>query len=79
LIQVKALQAQGARPPEIARALNVGEWTVPRFTNQANRHSFSRLERAMARILAADEAIKTGKLTDREAMDILLVELIEGL
>lgn len=79
LIQVKALQAQGARPPEIARTLNIGEWTVPRFVNQANRHSFPRLERAMERILAADEAIKTGKLSDREAMDVLLAELIEGL
>ncbi len=79
LIQVKALQAQGARPPDIARTLNLGEWTVPRFVNQANRHSFPRLERAMERILAADEAIKTGRLTDREAMDLLLAELIEGL
>lgn len=79
LIQVKALQAQGARPPEIAKMLNVGEWTLPRFVNQASRHSFPHLERAMARILAADEAIKTGRLTDREAMDILLAELIEGL
>lgn len=79
LIQVKALQSQGARPPEIARTLNVGEWTVPRFVNQASRHSFARLERAMGCILAADEAIKTGKLSDREAMDVLLAELIEGL
>jgi len=36
------------------------------------------LERAMARILAADEAIKTGKLSDREAMDVLLAELLIG-
>ncbi len=79
LIQVKALQAQGARPPEIARNLNLGEWAVPRFQTQANRHSFPRLERAMERILAADEAIKTGKLGDREAMDMLLAELLEGL
>lgn len=79
LIQVKALQAQGARPPEIARTLNLGEWTVPRFVNQANRHSFPRLERTMERILATDEAIKTGRLTDREALDLLLAELIEGL
>lgn len=78
LIQVKALQAQGARPPEIAKALNVGEWTVPRFVNQAGRHSFTRLTHAMEQILAADEAIKTGQLSDREAMDVLLAELIEG-
>ncbi len=76
LIQVKALQAQGVRPPEIARTLNLGEWAVPRFQTQANRHSFPRLERAMARILAADEAIKTGKLGDREAMDVVLAELL---
>lgn len=76
LIQVKTLQAQGARPPEIARTLNLGEWMVPRYVNQANRNSILRLTRAMERILAADEAIKTGKLGDREAMDILLAELL---
>ena len=32
----------------------------------------------MERILAADEAIKTGKLTDREAMDVLFAELMIG-
>ncbi len=78
LIQVKALQAQGARPPEIAQALNLGEWAVPRFIGQAHRHTFDRLERAMERILAADEAIKTGRLTDHEALDVLLAELIGG-
>lgn len=76
LIQVKTLQAQGMRPPEIARTLNLGEWMVPRFVNQANRHTVARLVRALERILAADEAIKTGKLGDREAMDILLAELL---
>jgi DNA polymerase III subunit delta len=76
LIQVKALQAQGARPPEIARTLNVAEWTVPKLLNQAHRHTFVALERAMESILAADEAIKTGKLNDREAMDILMAKLL---
>jgi DNA polymerase-3 subunit delta len=77
LIQAKALQAQGAKPPEIARQLGVPEWTAPKMLNQAGRHSFARLERAMERILAADEGIKTGKLGDREAMDLLLAELIQ--
>lgn len=76
LLQTKALQAQGARPPEMARGLNVADWTVPRLLTQAGRHSFARLERAMEHILAADEAIKTGKLSDREAMDVLLAELM---
>ncbi len=76
LIRAKALQAEGARPPEMARTLNVADWTVPRLLTQASRHSFARLERAMEYILAADEAIKTGRLTDREAMDVLLAELM---
>jgi len=76
LIQAKALQAEGVRSPDFARALNVPDWTAPKLINQANRHSFAQLERAMAHILAADEAIKTGKLGDREAMDILLAELL---
>ena len=34
------------------------------------------LQWALERILAADEAIKTGRCSDREALDILLAELI---
>jgi DNA polymerase-3 subunit delta len=78
LIQAKALAARGAKPPEIARTLNLADWTVPKLLNQAHRHTFVALENAMERILAADEAIKTGKLGEREAMDILLIELLTG-
>jgi DNA polymerase III subunit delta len=77
LIQVKALQAAGAKPPEIARTLNVADWTAPKLLTQAARHSFARLQRAMEKALAADEAIKTGQMGDREAMDLLLAELAE--
>ncbi len=76
LIQLKALQAQGVRAPEVARTLGIFEWKMTGLANQANRHSFARLEQAMERILAADESIKTGKMTDREAMDVLLAELM---
>jgi DNA polymerase-3 subunit delta len=77
LIQAKALQAAGAKPPEIAKNLNLADWTAPKLLTQASRHSFARLQRAMERVLAADEAIKTGQMGDREAMDLLLAELAE--
>jgi DNA polymerase III subunit delta len=77
LIQLKAMQAEGVRQPEIARALGIFEWKMGGLVNQASRHSFGRLEAAMEKILAADEAIKTGQMSDREAMDVLLAELIE--
>lgn len=76
IIQAKALQADGLKPPETARELGVQEWTAPKLMTQAGRHTFARLERALEQILATDEAIKTGKLTDREAMDVLFAELM---
>jgi DNA polymerase-3 subunit delta len=78
LIQAKALQAEGAKSAEIAKALNVQDWTVPKLLAQAGRQSFARLQTALERVLAADEVIKTGKAGDREAMDVLLAQLMEG-
>jgi DNA polymerase-3 subunit delta len=78
LIQAKALQAAGAKPTEIAKTLNVADWTAPKLLSQAGKHTFARLQRAMEGVLAADEAIKTGKMGDREALDVLLAELLEA-
>ncbi len=76
LIQAKALAGEGLRPAEIAAQLGQAEWQAGRLLEQASRQNESRLVRALERILAADEAIKTGKCADREALDILLAELI---
>lgn len=78
LLQAKELQAKGQKLPDITRSLSVPEWTTPKLLTQAQRHTFTRLEWAMESIVAADEAIKTGKLSDREAMDVLLAELLGG-
>ena len=78
LLQLKALQAAGTKQSEIARTLGIFEWKMSGMVSQANRHSFARLENALGHILAADEAVKTGKLSDREAMDVLLAELMTG-
>jgi DNA polymerase-3 subunit delta len=78
LMIAKELQARGTAPSEMARDLGVPDWTVPKLLAQSGHQSYQRLEQALERILAADEAIKTGKLTDREAMDVLLAELGTG-
>jgi DNA polymerase-3 subunit delta len=78
LLQAKELQAKGQKLPDITRSLSVPEWTTPKLLTQAQRHTFARLEWAMESIVTADEAIKTGKLSDREAMDVLLAELLGG-
>lgn len=76
LLQLKAMQAQGVRQADIARQLGIFEWKMAGMTSQANRHSFGKLEGALEKLLRADESIKTGKLSDREAMDVLLAELM---
>lgn len=78
LIQLKALQAQGMKQPDIARTLGIFEWKMAGLVRQANRHTFAKLEAAMEHIVEADEAIKAGRLTDREAMDVLLAQLIRA-
>ncbi len=75
LAQVKALQATGSRPEEIAKALGTADWQARRLQEQAGRLSRERIQRALEHLVSADEAIKTGKCSDREAMDILLAEL----
>jgi DNA polymerase-3 subunit delta len=76
IILAKALQLEGRKPPDIAHELGVQDWTVNRLLAQAGRHTFARLERNLELILAADEAIKTGRLTDREALDVLYGQLM---
>ena len=76
LIQAKALASEGLRPAEIAAQLGQAEWQAGRLLEQASRQDEGRLVRALESIVAADEAIKTGKCTDREALDILLAELV---
>lgn len=75
LLQAKALQGQGARPPEVARTLGLPEWTVGKLLTQAKGHTFAGLQRSLEAVLATDEAIKTGRMGDREAMDVLLAQL----
>ncbi len=75
LLQAKAMQARAARPQEVGQALGIPDWTANKLLNQAARHTFAGLQRALEHVLAADEAIKTGKMTDREAMDVLLAQL----
>jgi DNA polymerase-3 subunit delta len=75
LLQAKAMQANAARPPEVAHALGVPDWTASKLLSQATRYTFAGLQKSMEHVLAADEAIKTGKMSDREAMDVLLAQL----
>jgi DNA polymerase III subunit delta len=75
LIHVKALMARRATDADIAKALHTQDWNVGKLKNQADKHSLDLLIARLERVAAADEAIKTGRLSDHEALDVLLAEL----
>jgi DNA polymerase-3 subunit delta len=75
LLQAKALQAEHATPAQVARQVGVPDWKAGKLLSQANRYSMARLQQFLEYMVAADEAIKTGKMTDHEALDVLLTQL----
>ncbi len=75
LLQTRELLAGGASQQEVAARLHVGGWQARNLADQARRFSLSDLERAYPRLLAADQAIKTGRLDGELALDLLVAEL----
>ena len=75
LIQVKELQRRGIRPPEFAKILKLHPYVVEKVVAQTPHFSMAQLEKAHDRIVQTDLAIKTGRLKDELALDLLVVEL----
>lgn len=78
LIQVHELRSQGLVPPEIAGRLGLAPWMVDKFIKQARRFDMAQLEAAHQRLVETDWAIKTGKMEEMLALDLLVVGLGQG-
>lgn len=79
IIQVKELQLKGYTPPQAAGELNLHPYVVEKAMRQGQNLSFQTLEAAYRRLLAADVAIKTGAQEPEAALDLLVVEICEGM
>jgi DNA polymerase-3 subunit delta len=75
LIQVSELRKQGLVPPEIASQLGLAPWMVPKFLDQAQKFDMAQLEAAHQQLVETDWAIKTGKMEEILALDLLVVGL----
>lgn len=75
LLQTRELLAAGSDQREIAGQLRLGAWQARNLADQARRFSLGDLERAYPRLLATDQAIKTGRLEGGLALDLLVAEL----
>jgi DNA polymerase-3 subunit delta len=76
LLQVKELQAQGATLPEIKRATGIGHrFVIQKGSRQARNFSMERLEAIYAHLADVEQHIKTGKIGDLLALDLLVAQL----
>jgi DNA polymerase-3 subunit delta len=74
LIQVKALAEQRIRPDEIASQLGQRPFVVKKALDQARGFRDTELLTLHDRIVAFDQATKTGRIEPETALDLLVVE-----
>jgi DNA polymerase-3 subunit delta len=75
LVQVADQMSLGRGKEEIAKAIGLHPFPTQKAMEQCRRWRMSSLEAAYDRLLETDLAIKTGKLPDDLALDLLVVEL----
>jgi DNA polymerase-3 subunit delta len=75
LVQVSDQMGLGRGKEEIAKAIGLHPFPTQKAMEQCRRWRMSALEAAYDRLLETDLAIKTGKLPDALALELLVVEL----
>lgn len=74
MLQVKDLREQGYDSGSVAAKAGMAPFIAKRSLSQAGRFSMDVLKSAVADCVEAEEAVKTGKLTDRLAVEMLIVK-----
>lgn len=73
MLQIKDLREQGCGSQEIAQKSGTAPFIVKRSLAQAERFSVERLRQIVEDCVKAEEDVKTGRLGDRLAVEMLLV------
>jgi len=75
LLQVKEMRSQGAGVGEIQSELGIRHrFVVEKALRQASRFSLARLESIFVHLAGLEQAIKTGRIADLLALDVLVAE-----
>lgn len=72
LLLTKESVTKGMSGQEAAKYVNVSPWILGKLQNQAKHYSLEGIEDYIKRCLEYDEAIKSGNLSDRMAVELLL-------
>lgn len=75
LLQVKLLIEAGASQSEITSKLKLNPYVAGKIIKQAQRFTTEKLEDAISVGLDLDIAIKTGKIEDRAAVELMIADL----
>jgi DNA polymerase-3 subunit delta len=74
ILQVKLLQEEGCGPAEIASRMGISSYIAGKILRQASNFPESGLKKAVETSLELDLAVKTGRLEDRAAAELLIIE-----
>lgn len=74
LLQVREALAETSDPTTVAQRTRLSPWQVRNLTDQARRFTIADLESFYHQLLAADQAIKTGRVEGDLALDLLTAE-----
>jgi len=74
MLQVKELQMKNIHSRQIAEKVGLAPFIVQKYEKQASRFKMRELKEALAACVAADEAVKTGRLNDVLSIELLIIE-----
>lgn len=74
ILQVRLLKDEGCGLSEIATRMGMPSFIAGKILKQASNFSPAKLKKAVETSLELDIAVKTGKLQDRTAVELLLIE-----
>ena len=75
---IQAKENDRLSPAELAQTLGLHPFVAEKLTRQARNFSMTQLERAHVAVMETDLAIKTGRMEDVVALDVLVAELCAG-
>ena len=78
LLQVKECKNRGLRSGEIAKKCGVPPFTIPKYEKQAALFKRSKLLAMLQTRLELEEQFKSGKLSDQLAVELFLIEALNG-
>ena len=77
LVKIKDLEFRKYGDETIAKKIGRPAWTISKFRKQTGRYSMSALKSIVNECADADMSIKTGMMTDKIALETLLVKLAD--